>query len=167
MTRGVDYGKVLGYMDPAHLDELAARLAQEALFNEVCRRLAKGYSTEQIAREIDLPGSSHVEKLLLRADFETFFAERHPDAYRTWKRARDEEEAEQVVKSLARANAIRNYKALQSIADGEELKPDQRAKVLETLLKMSGTIAEETQIEVVKISAQHLNALRESASEID
>lgn len=140
---------------------------QQELFRELARRLALGHSPEQVAREMDTP-QSFVEQLLVRDDFLDYFAQNNPKAYSTWKTARDEEEASQVVKHLARGNAIRNFKALQKLVDEEgALKAPERARVLETLLKMSGTIQEEAAVEVVKISSTHLAALTGAAAEVD
>ncbi len=113
---------------------------------------------------MDLP-VQFVESLLARADFHGFFESTRPEAFQDWQTVRSSEEADQEVKTLARMNAKRNYQALQEIADGDELKPGERATILINLLKMSGTISDEAKVEMVKISPTHLAALRAAAAE--
>jgi hypothetical protein len=139
----------------------------KGLFRSIASRLAQGQSVEQIARDSNYK-AYFIEQVLVRADFQEFFQQENPAAFSAWKTARDQDEADEVVKHLARQNAVKNYRALQAMADDEStLKPEARATVLEKLLKMSGTVSEEATIEVVKISPAHLAALRDGAREMD
>ena len=130
--------------------------------------LSSGQDVAQIAQSTDLQ-ATFLEQLLLRDEFLEFFASESPEAFKIWKQARVEEQSSELVKSLAKANALRNFKALQSLADDLEnnLKDTERAAILEKLLKMSGQVQDEAVVEIVKISAAHLAALRGAASEVD
>ena len=141
---------------------------ERALFQTVAELLSSGQDVAQIAQSTDLQ-ATFLEQLLLRDEFLEFFASESPAAFKIWKQARAEEQSSELVKSLAKANALRNFKALQRLADDPEnnLKDAERAAILEKLLKMSGQVQDEAIVEVVKISAAHLAALRGAASEVD
>lgn len=140
--------------------------AERELFSTLTRHLAEGHSVEEISREMDYP-LSFLEKLLLRPEFDSFFREKNQAAHRLWLTARETDEADEIVKHLARSNAVRNYKALQSLVDGDELKAEVKANYLERLIRMSGTIGDEIEVEVVKLSNNHIAAIRQAAKDID
>ena len=141
---------------------------ERALFQTVVGLLSAGQDVAQIAQFTDLQ-ATFLEQLLLRDEFLEFFASESPEAFKIWKQARVEEQSSELVKSLAKANALRNFKALQRLADDPEnnLKDAERAAILEKLLKMSGQVQDEAVVEIVKISSAHLAALRGAASEVD
>lgn len=137
---------------------------ERELFADLARRLAKGESPEQIAMGIDYP-TSYVEQLLLRADFEEFFRTSKPSEFDSWQKARESDDADLVVKHLARSYAVHNFKKLQALVDSGALKPPEEATARANLLKMSGTIGEEVKVETVKISSAHMAALLEAGRE--
>ena len=141
---------------------------ERALFQTVVGLLSSGQDVAQIAQSTDLQ-ATFLEQLLLRDEFLELFASEFPAQFKIWKQARVEEQSSELVKSLAKANALRNFKALQSLADDPEnnLKDAERAAILEKLLKMSGQVQDEAVVEIVKISSAHLAALRGAASEVD
>lgn len=139
---------------------------QRELFRKLARHLASGHSPEQIAREMDYP-QRIVEQLLLDEGFHDFFKEAHPKAFALWKEVRAEEDAEQIVQHYLRSMSLQNAKALQKLADSGDLKAADEARIREALLKMSGSLHEEAVVETVRISAQHLAALKEGMKEVD
>ena len=149
----------------ARLTVAKPNAAERELFRRLTRHLAEGHSVEAISREMDYP-LSFIEKLLLRPEFQAFFEREDPESFKLWTKAREVDESEEIVQALAKGNAVRNYKALQALADGEDLRPEAKANVLRDLLKMSGTIHEDSSVEVVKISTQHLAALKSAAKEL-
>ena len=137
-----------------------------ALFQTLISHLKEGRATDQIAREMDYP-QSFLEQLLLNDEFTGFFRETDPEAYAFWAQIHAEEETEQEVQTYLRGKAFENARALQDLVDSDSLKPQDELRIREMLLKMSGALRESAPVEVVKISTQHLAALREAGAEVD
>jgi len=137
-----------------------------ALFQALISHLKEGRAMDQIAREMDFP-QSYLEQLLLNEVFLEFFGEVDPEGYASWTYVHAEEEADQEVQAFLRSKAFANARALQELVDSGNLKAADELRIREILLKMSGTLKEEAAVEVVKISTQHLAALREAGAEVD
>jgi hypothetical protein len=130
----------------------------------VAALLAQGKSLEQIAIDtaLDLP---YLNGLVESKDFKATFKTIDPIAFSDWEETRQDVASKRLVKSLARQDAVANYRAAKSIIDSGELSDKDRLAGLFKMLDMSGTIADDVIEEVTHLSQANLRNIAEALNE--
>jgi hypothetical protein len=126
--------------------------------------LAQGKSLEQIAIDtaLDVP---YLNGLVESKEFKATFKTIDPVAYADWEETRKDVASKRLVKSLARADAVDNYKAAKAILATGELSDKDRLQGLFKMLDMSGTIADDVVEEVTHLSQSNLRNIAEALNE--
>jgi hypothetical protein len=98
-------------------------------------------------------------------DFKATFKTIDPIAFSDWEETRQDVASKRLVKSLARQDAVANYRAAKSIIDSGELSDKDRLAGLFKMLDMSGTIADDVIEEVTHLSQANLRNIAEALNE--
>ncbi len=130
----------------------------------VAALLAEGKTLEHIAIDTALD-VSYLQGLTSSKTFKKTFKLIDPEAFRVWEENQKDVAAKKLVKSLAREDAVDNYKAARTIINTGDLSDKDRLQGLFKMLDLSGTIGDDIVEETVLLSRDNLRNIAEALNE--
>jgi len=126
--------------------------------------LSQGKTLEDISIEtaLDLP---YLQRLIDSSDFKSTFKLIDPQSYEDWEEHQKDVASKRLVKSLARGDAVANYKAARAIIETGDLSDKDRLQGYFKMLDMSGTIGDEVIEEITHLSQANLRNIAEALDE--
>jgi len=140
----------------------------QVLLEEIAKLLAQGLALEHVAIQADMDEAT-VSRLIAHDAFPAVFKSLAPGAYERWHEAKEADIAQRRVKAMAQEDAPEHYRMLRAIVreEGHKFHAVERARVLESLIKMSGVIKEDSTVEVVELSPGQLDNIGQTDREVE
>jgi CRISPR/Cas system CMR-associated protein Cmr3 (group 5 of RAMP superfamily) len=133
----------------------------------VAALLSQGKTLEHVSIDTALD-MGYLHTLVNSKEFQKTFKLLDPEAFAAWEETRQDVESKRLVKSLkslARADAVDNYKLARDIIRTGELSDKDRLQGLFKMLDISGTAGDDVVEETVQLSQANLKNIAEAMRE--
>ena len=132
---------------------------------ELAYQVSQGLSLEKAASVCNLD-LEYATQIASTGEFDDRLKTLNPEYYEIWAESQRDEATEASVRSEARNDGKKYYKAMKDLVLGKDsLPPKEKALILEKLLRLGGYFRDEEIREVVTLAPGHVQTIKEASME--
>jgi hypothetical protein len=130
----------------------------------IATHIAKGDEPEVIARKTNLD-INFILKCCSDPQFDDVLKSIDPNAFKEWKQARAQQQAQARVKQMAREDAPENYKKLKELIESKVLDPKDEAAYLLKMIQIADVVGKGQEEEIIKLTPMQMQVIKRTLEE--